>query len=158
MPLTLKQFGSVHPGNAPDELTVLFADGTRTSLVAKRTKTNFEIMRKWLNDKEQGDWVAVDEESGVLLPATFSFALYARPITAAERDLGVSLKFFAQPRPAQLYVRLGGPGEKRLGVLIDEAIADKKGAVIAVSDGFWVEDIVLISSDAAKAELGILAQ
>jgi len=147
--LQIKSIERIEPGGSEDEFRVVLRDHDPIALSSTKD-------REWVENALEADRpIAVNALGEVALPTTIAFILQRREISDDEEISNVQMSIFAPPRPAQLYVEKGTAETDRLVNQIEKAIDENQGAILAIRDAFWIEDMILISPQQAMQMQGI---
>ena len=139
-----------------ESAVVTFEDGQSVTLVNGQDGVDLQRKRAWLEaDLARGAPVAYfPEESGVM-PATVTFGVEIRD---AGPDRAGAMAVFGFPRPSLMYLMPEVEGRDRLAKLIEQAAEEGSAAVFAIRGAFEIEDVLLISREAAGAMKGVEAR
>ena len=110
----------------------------------------------WLSGAaSRGAPVAVDDETGQILPATVALELaWGHEGPNAEGHYVV----FGPPRPGAMYLDPQADGAEALLQTLIQAVQDGQGAAFALRDATWIEDLRPLEPDTALKMLGFGGQ
>lgn len=81
--------------------------------------------------------IVFDQSSGEILPATVSSYIYAK-------DIDGERSFFAIERPGAMRIATDFTHRGQISALLEDAIANQRPIALALRDGLFIEDVVLI--------------
>ncbi len=153
VPLQLKTIEKIQLGETADVLHVQMENGMGLALVDGKNGVSLKRDHIWIEAAaKSGTPVAYDQRGEYLLPATVALNVTPADLQDTATD---ERAFFIFPRPAAVYLKLNAGDFGRLNAALKQAVVEKSGAIFALRDAIFIEDIVLISQKEAMKLLNL---
>lgn len=156
MPATLKYISNFTVDESAGKAVVTFTDKQTVTLTDGENGVDLARKSAWIEPSiAQGAPVAYFPEDGSVMPATVTFGVEIRE---AGPDKQGAMAVFGFPRPSLMYLMPDVEDRDRLAGLIEQAAEEGSAAVFAIRGAFEIEDVLLVSREAAGAMKGVKAR
>ncbi|MFK7941790.1 MAG: hypothetical protein AB8B85_02570 [Paracoccaceae bacterium] len=156
MRLQLKTITGFEESADRQSLVLSFEGDEPVTVTTGAAQMDVERDRPWLRGAAgRGAPVAVDAETGQILPATVALeVMWGHDGPDADGRFVV----FGPPRPGAMYLVPETDADKALLDTIRSIVAEDQGAVFALRNAAWIEDVQPLDPDTAMRYLGFGGQ
>ena len=153
MRFTLKEIKSIEYNIEDKSVRITFSDGSNSVQENGNSNFLFEEDINWINEaKELSYPIAFNKEKNLILPPTISLSLEHFKFSENQQD---AVAYLAFPRPAPVLLAKGSDDFSKLFNILNEAVENKLGTILAIRDYQWIDDVQLVTKEEAAHILGV---